>query len=41
MCKTSAEKKKSKLGNEARKGNFIRGKRESDWPLRRTSVLPF
>ena len=39
-CKVSAEKKRE-LGSQARKGKFIRGKREGDWPLRRTSVLPF
>ena len=39
-CKASAEKK-SELGSQARKRKFIRGKRESDWLLRRTSVLPF
>ena len=33
--------KESELGSQVRKGNFIRGKRESDWPLRRTSILPF
>ena len=38
--KASVEKK-SELGSQARKGKFIRGKREGDWPLRRTSVLPF
>ena len=33
--------KESELGSQVRIGNFIRGKRESDWPLRRTSILPF
>ena len=33
--------KESEPGSQARKGNFIRGKREGDWSLRRTSVLPF
>ena len=39
-CKVSAEKKRE-LGSQARKGKFIRGKREGDWPIRRTSILPF
>ena len=38
--KVSAEKKRE-LGSQVRKGKFIRGKREGDWPLRRTTVLPF
>ena len=38
--KASAEKK-SEPGSQARKGEFIRGKREGDWLLRRTSILPF
>ena len=38
-CKANAEKK-SKPGTQA-KGKFISGKREGDWPLRRTSVLLF
>ena len=33
--------RKRELGSQARKGKFIRGKREGDWPLRRTTVLPF
>ena len=33
--------KESKPGSQARKGKFIRGKREGDWLLRRTSILPF
>ena len=40
-CKASAEKKRSSQAVRQEKGNFIRGKREDDWPLRRTSVLPF
>ena len=39
-CKVSAEKKRE-LDSQARKGKFIRERREGDWPLRRTSVLPF
>ena len=35
------ERKRSKVGHLARKGKFIRGKREGDWFLRRTRVLPF
>ena len=31
--------KESEPGSQARKGKFIRGKREGDWPLRRTSIL--
>ena len=33
--------RQSKLSNQARKGKFIRGKREGDGPLRRTSIFPF
>ena len=39
-CKMSAEKE-SEPGSQARKGKFIRRKRESDWLLRRTSILLF
>ena len=39
-CKVSAEKE-SQPGSQARKGKFIRGKREGDWLLRRTSILLF
>ena len=39
-CNASAEKK-SELGSQARQGEFIRGKRGGDWPLRRISILPF
>ena len=35
------EEKQSELGSQARKGNLLEGKREGDWPLKRTSVLPF
>ena len=38
-CKASAEKKRP--SRQARKRKFIREKREGDWPLGRTSVLPF
>ena len=40
-CKASAEEKRVSQAVRQEKGNFIRGKREDDWPLRRTSVLPF
>ena len=40
-CKASAERKRASRGSQTRKGKFIRGKREGDWLLRRTSVLPF
>ena len=40
-CKASAEKKRASQAVRQEKGNFIRGKREGDWPLRRTRVLPF
>ena len=39
-CKVSAEKE-SQPGSQARKGKFIRGKREGDWLLRRNSILTF
>ena len=41
--KLSAEcrEKESEPGSQARKRKFIRGKREGDWLLRRTSILPF
>ena len=32
-------RKESELDSQARKGNLLKGKQESDWPLRRTSVL--
>ena len=35
-CKASAEKKRASRGVRQEKGNFIRGKREGDWPLIRT-----
>ena len=38
-CKVSAEKKRARWSGKKRK--FIRGKWEGDWPLRRTSILPF
>ena len=34
-------REESKLGSQVRKGKFIRGKWEGDWPLRRTSVFLF
>ena len=39
--KVSAKEKKSEPSSQARKGKFIRGKREGNWLLRRTNVLPF
>ena len=33
--------RKSEPGSQARKGNLLEGKREGDWPLRRSGVLPF
>ena len=33
--------KESEPGSQARKGKFVRGKREGDWFLRRTSVLSY
>jgi len=40
-CKVNAKEKASEPSNQARKGKFIRGKREGDWLLRRSSILPF
>ena len=40
-CKGECREKEREPGSQARKGKFIRGKREGDGPLRRTSVLPF
>ena len=40
-CKVSAEKKRASQAVRQEQGNFIRGTREGDWPLRRTRVLPF
>ena len=40
-CKASAEQESASRSVKTRKGKFIRGKREGDWLLRRTSVLPF
>ena len=34
-------RKESKLGSQAKKRKFTRGKEEVDWPVRRASVLPF
>ena len=39
-CKASAEKKRASWAVRQEKGNLLEGK-EDDWPLRRTSVLPF
>ena len=33
--------RKRERASQARKGKFIRGKREGDWFLKRTSILPF
>ena len=35
------QRKREQAGQSGRKGKFIRGKREGDWLLQRTSVLPF
>ena len=40
-CKVSAEKREWASRAVRKKRKFIRGKWEGDWPLRRTSVLPF
>ena len=39
-CTASAEKKRASWAVRQEKGNLLEGK-EDDWPLRRTSVLPF
>ena len=39
--KGECREKESEPGSLATKGKFIRGKREGDWLLRRTSVFPF
>ena len=33
--------KQNKPGSQARRGELLKGNREGDWPLRRTSVLSF
>ena len=38
--KAGAEKKRASR-QSGKKREFIRGKREGDWPSRKTSVLPF
>ena len=35
------KRKREQAGQSGKKRKFIRGKREGDWLLRRTSVLPF
>ena len=35
------QRKRSELGSQARKGKFIRGERDGDWPLRGTQHPPF
>lgn len=35
------QRKRERAGQSDKKRKFIRGKREGDWLLRRTSVLPF
>ena len=41
FCKVNVEKNRGSQAVRQRKGKCIRGKREDDWPLRRTSILPF
>ena len=40
-CTASAEKKRASQAVRQEKGNLLGGKREGDWPLKRTSILPF
>ena len=41
FVKGKCREKESEPGSQARKGKFIRGKREGGWLLRRASVFPF